>query len=78
MTTRTPQWLGNALAAHAITFQVSAAMLGSAALPSLAGCLTQRLGLNTVSTASVVIVAVLFLLHERLLFRDRWRPSPEH
>jgi fucose permease len=73
MMTRTPQRLGKALAAHAIGFQVSAAMLGAASLPSLSGLFAQRLGLNSVTTATVVMAAALFLLHESVLVRDRQR-----
>ncbi|HZJ00220.1 MAG TPA: MFS transporter, partial [Gemmatimonadaceae bacterium] len=75
MMTRTPQRLGKALAAHAIGFQVSAAMLGAASLPSLSGLIAQRLGLNSVTTAAAVMAAVLFLLHESVLLRDRQRSA---
>jgi fucose permease len=73
MMTRTPQRLGSALAAHAIGFQVSAAMLGAAALPSLSGFLAERLGLGAVATAAVAMATVLFLVHEGLLLQDRRR-----
>jgi fucose permease len=73
MMTRTPQRLGKAIAAHAIGFQVSAAMLGAAALPSLSGVLAQRVGLHAVAGAAVGMATVLFLLHESLLLRDRRR-----
>lgn len=65
--TRTPQRLGKALAAHAIGFQVSTAMLGAAALPSLSGFVAQRSGLETVAVATVVMAAVVWALHEWLL-----------
>lgn len=67
--TRTPQRLGRALSAHAIGFQVSAAMLGAAALPSLSGFLAQRSGLETVAVAAVLMAAAVWLLHEWLLRR---------
>ncbi|RYD64885.1 MAG: MFS transporter, partial [Verrucomicrobiaceae bacterium] len=70
MMTRTPQRLGKALAAHAIGFQVSGAMLGAAALPSLTGFLAQRFGLETIAAAAVGMAVVLYLLHESLLFRS--------
>jgi MFS family permease len=73
MMTRTPQRLGKALAAHAIGFQVSAAMLGAAALPSFLGLIAQRVGLNAVAHSALIMTISLFLLHEGLLLRDRHR-----
>ena len=70
MMTRTPQRLGKALAAHAIGFQVSAAMLGAAALPSLSGLLAQRMGLGVVAVGALAMAITVFLLHEGLLLRD--------
>ncbi len=67
--TRTPQRLGKALAAHAIGFQVSAAMIGVAALPSLCGVLAQWLGLEMVARAAVGMAVVVLALHEALLLR---------
>lgn len=69
--TRTPQRLGPALSAHAIGFQVSAAMLGVAALPSLCGLLAERFGVEAVAAAAVLMAMTLFLLHETLLLRSR-------
>jgi fucose permease len=77
MMTRTPQRLGQALAAHAIGLQVSAAMLGATTLPSLSGLLAQQLGLSAVATAAVVMASVLLLLHECLLLRNRQRSIRE-
>jgi fucose permease len=71
--TRTPQRLGPAFSAHAIGLQVSSAMLGVAALPSLAGYLGKTLGLEAMIWMSVVIAALLLGLHE-LLLRMRLRP----
>jgi fucose permease len=68
---RTPERLGKALAAHAIGMQVSAAMLGAAALPSLAGFLAERMSLEVVGKTAVGMAACLFLLHEFVL---RTRP----
>lgn len=65
--TRTPQRLGKAFAAHAIGFQVSTAMLGAAALPSLSGFLAQRSGLETVALAAAVMAVAVWVLHEWLL-----------
>jgi fucose permease len=57
---RTPGRLGPDLAAHAIGFQVSAAMLGGVVIPSFAGALADRVGLE--ATALVIVVAALGLL----------------
>lgn len=67
MMTRTPQRLGNALAAHAIGVQVSAATLGGAALPSVSGLLAQRFGLEILGLAAVGMALMVWLLHESLL-----------
>jgi fucose permease len=67
MMTRTPDRLGRAVAAHAIGFQVSAAMLGAAALPSLSGFLAQGFGLESVAIAAITMATVICLLHERIL-----------
>jgi len=64
--TRTPQRLGTAHAAHAIGFQVSAAMLGAAALPSAAGLAAEKTGLETIAWMAVGLAGVLWLLHEAL------------
>lgn len=68
---RTPRRLGPDGAAHAIGFQVSAATLGGAALPGLAGILAQRLGISVVPAAIFVAACALLLLHEGLLFSTR-------
>ena len=69
--TRTPQRVGKQIAAHAIGLQVSAAMLGGAALPSVSGFLAQQLGLEKIVGATLVMAIVVWLLHEGLLFRGR-------
>jgi fucose permease len=65
--TRTPQRLGKQTAAHAIGFQVGAAMLGAAALPSATGFIAQHGGLNLVPGTIFVMALALFLLHEVVL-----------
>jgi fucose permease len=65
--TRTPQRLGREMAAHAIGFQVGAAMLGAAILPSLCGLVAQYAGLNFVAPMLLALAIALFLLHEFLL-----------
>jgi fucose permease len=67
--TRTPQRLGKAFAAHAIGFQVGAAMIGAAVLPGMSGLLAQHAGLERVATAAVCMVLVICALHEWLLRR---------
>jgi fucose permease len=69
--TQTPRRLGKAMAAHAIGFQVGAAMLGAAALPSLSGVLAQQFGLETIAPAAVVMALLLLLLNETVLLRGR-------
>jgi fucose permease len=68
--TRTPQRLGKEIAAHAIGFQVGAAMLGAATVPSLAGVIAQYTALKNVPPTLFLLTAVLFLLHEVVLTRS--------
>lgn len=68
--TRTPQRLGRARAAHAIGFQVGAAMVGAALLPSLCGWLAQSMGVEVVTMATVTMAAGLLVIHELLLRFD--------
>ncbi|HTG44806.1 MAG TPA: MFS transporter, partial [Verrucomicrobiae bacterium] len=70
MMTRTPQRLGQRLSAHAIGFQVSGAMLGAAALPSLSGFISQRFGLEAIAAAAVGMSLLLLLLHELILLNS--------
>jgi fucose permease len=67
--TRTPQRLGPALSAHAIGFQVGAAMIGAAALPGALGLVTGQVGLQAVPIGAVVLAGLLWLLHEGLVRR---------
>ncbi|HYG36659.1 MAG TPA: MFS transporter, partial [Clostridia bacterium] len=62
--TRTPQRLGKQIAAHAIGFQVGAAMIGAAALPSLTGLIAQYFGLSLVGLTILAMAVVLVVLHE--------------
>jgi hypothetical protein len=55
------------MAAHAIGFQVGAAMLGAAALPSLTGFIAQNGALSLVPLTLFLFAAALLLLHELLL-----------
>jgi fucose permease len=73
--TRTPQRFGKQIAAHAIGFQVGAAMLGAAALPSLTGPIAQYRGLEYVPLTMLLIAVALLLLHESVLFFAALRQS---
>ena len=65
--TRTPQRLGAAFAAHAVGFQVSAAMLGAATLPALTGLLVERLSLESAAWMGVLLTLLMLAMHELLL-----------
>ncbi|MGV3773813.1 MAG: MFS transporter [Verrucomicrobiales bacterium] len=77
MMTRTPQRLGKEMAAHAIGFQVGAAMLGAAALPSLSGFVAQHVGLSYVAITTLSMAIALFLLHEVLLLSTNSQVQPK-
>ncbi len=76
MMTSTPQRLGPSLAAHAIGFQVAAAMLGAAALPGITGVIAQRTGLASIPLTTLTMAAVLWLLHETLRRRPATTAHP--
>lgn len=63
----TPVRLGSPIALHAIGFQVSAAVLGGAMLPTIAGLLSTQFGLAaigwTVVAGVVVLIGLVGLLH---------------
>jgi fucose permease len=60
----TPKHVGLAHAQNSIGFQVAGAGLGIALLPGLIGVFASRLGLEIVSPALLVLVMLLFILHE--------------
>jgi fucose permease len=60
----TPRLVGPEHAANAIGFQISAASLGFATLPGLAGLLAERLGLEAIGPILVAFATAMFLLHE--------------
>jgi fucose permease len=64
LVSETPQRLGADVAQHAIGFQVGAASLGIAVLPSLAGVLAERTSLESVPLFIIGVSVVLILLHE--------------
>jgi fucose permease len=70
---KTPIRLGSALARHAVGFQVSAAMIGGAVVPSLAGLSAQKIGLATLPFITLLTALSVLMLHEFLLRRDRSR-----
>lgn len=69
--TRTPERFGKEITAHVIGFQVGAAMLGAAALPSATGFIAQTAGLHLVPPAMVTMAVALFVLHEIVLAATR-------
>ncbi len=69
----TPRRLGS-FAAHAFGFQVSAGMLGVMIVPSLAGVIAERMGLEVVAKFAVVLAAILWAAHE-VLVRGSRKPS---
>lgn len=64
---RTPDRLGAAVAAHAVGFQVAAATLGTAVLPSAYGALADALGPGAVPAGLVALAAVVAALCAALL-----------
>ena len=60
----TPARVSRPIAAHAIGFQVSAATIGVAVLPTIAGHLSRLLGLEVISPLLLITAATLLVLHE--------------
>jgi len=69
---RTPARVGGPLTHHSVGFQVSAATLGSSALPSLLGVLIAETGYGAIGALAVGLSLALFVAHEALL---RLKPS---
>ncbi len=67
--TRTPQRLGAALSAHAVGFQVGAAMIGAAVVPGALGLVAGAAGLEAIAVGVVALTGVLWVLHEWLVRR---------
>lgn len=63
----TPRRVGEHLAPHAVGFQVSAATLGIAVMPAVAGFLSQRFTLEAIGPLIAGCAVVLVMLHEWLL-----------
>ena len=64
----TPARVGANVASHAIGFQVSAATIGVAVLPTIAGHLSRRAGLEVVCPLLLVACLALLILHELATF----------
>ena len=60
----TPLRLGAGLSQHAIGFQVGAASLGIAVLPSLAGIIATRTSMEAIPIFLIAVVLALITLHE--------------
>lgn len=65
--TETPRRIGVDAAAHAVGFQVSAATVGVAVVPSVAGLLGEWFGLAAIPPLVVLCAVVLLVLHEVLV-----------
>lgn len=63
----TPRRVGADAAAHAVGFQVAAATMGVAAVPSAAGLIGQRLGLGAVAPLMLGTAVLLAVCHESLV-----------
>jgi fucose permease len=68
---RTPARVGDAVAHHAIGFQISAATLGSTLVPALVGVSVARAGLGALGVIVVSAAVALLLAHETLLAATR-------
>ncbi|MBC8107093.1 MAG: MFS transporter [Anaerolineae bacterium] len=67
----TPSRVGQHVAAHAIGFQVSAATIGVAVLPTIAGALARRIGLEVIGPFLLAATLSLLILHEITMLRTR-------
>jgi fucose permease len=63
----TPRRLGERIAPHAVGFQVSAATLGVAGVPTVAGLMSERFGMGSIGWVIAACALVLIVLHERLV-----------
>lgn len=69
----TAERLGRTHAANAIGFQVSAAGVGIATLPALAGVLVTRLGYEVITPYFLALAVLVFVLHELTRLTGRMR-----
>jgi fucose permease len=77
LTTNTPQRLGQAHAARAIGYQITAVKLGLAAVPALGGVLAERWGTSAIGPFLFVVAIAGFLLHEAAERTAVREPIPE-
>jgi fucose permease len=63
----TPRRVGTQVAPHAVGFQVSAATLGVAVIPNVAGLVGERLGLVVIAPLVAGCAVLLAVLHEALV-----------
>jgi fucose permease len=63
----TPRRVGDRTAPHAVGFQVSAATLGVAVIPNIAGLVSERFGLEAIGWVIACGALVMAGLHERLV-----------
>lgn len=68
----TPRRVGLRHAPNAIGFQLGATSLGISLLPGLAGVLAARFHVAIIAPFLLVVCLIVFLLHEIVLFRERW------
>jgi fucose permease len=73
----TPARVGGASAAQAIGFQVSAASLGAAGVPGVAGLLAKRFGLEVIGPVLLCVAVMLLVLHEAIVRASRHRPDAQ-
>jgi fucose permease len=73
----TPERLGEAHTANAVGFQIAAAVLGQALLPSFTGVLAQNFGLEMIAPALLAAAILLLVIYENLLQRSRRIPNLE-
>ncbi|CAN5582090.1 MFS transporter [soil metagenome] len=67
----TPTRVGERVAAHAIGFQVSAATIGVAVLPTIVGFLSRRVGLEIIGPFLLLAGVALMILYELAIRRSR-------
>lgn len=70
---RTPERLGHDFAAHAVGFQVSGSMIGAALVPTAAGLIVERFGLESVGGFCVSLTVLMLFVHEWLLASSKAR-----
>ena len=70
--TLTPRRLGTATSVHAIGFQVSAAILGGAALPGIGGYLATKTDQSAIAWVAVAGGVLFFLLHFYMMQHDEF------